>query len=228
MPRIFAHRGYTADAAENSLAAFRAAVDVGADWIELDVRRTADDVLVAHHDASLDDGRLLIETSAADLPDGVATLAEVLDACGDVGLNIEIKNSPGDPDYDEHSLIAVAVAGLVAAYRRPDDVLVTSFNPGSIERLQDTDPSVPVGLVAFDAPDPMQLVARGAARHHAAIVPYVTLVTRRLVEAAHAEGLAVNVWTVNEPEVMHRMAELGVDGVITDRPDVARAELRGD
>lgn len=222
MTLVLAHRGYCTDAAENTIAAFHAAAMIGADWVELDVRRTIDDVLVAHHDAHLADGRPIIELAADDLPDDVPTLAEVFESCPDVGINVEIKNSPGDPDYDEQNLVAVAVAGLVAAYRSPDDVLVTSFNPNAVEQLQATDPAIPVGVVAFEALDPMQLVDRAAARGHTAILPYLTLTTGRLVERAHEENLTVNVWTVNEPDAMRRVVDLGVDGIITDRPDVAR------
>ncbi len=225
MTNLIAHRGYSVEARENTLAAYHAAERSGADWIELDVRRTSDDVLVVHHDAHLTDGRVIVGLTADELPDDVPTLVEVFEACPTLGINVEIKNSPGDPDYDEANLASVAVAGLVAAYRSPSDVLVTSFNPDSVDRIQAVDPSIPVGLVTFDALDPLQLVERASARGHAAIIPFRTLTTTRLVARAHASGIAVNVWTVNDEEGLERMLDLGVDGIITDRVDLARTAI---
>ena len=72
--------------------------------MELDVRRTADGVLVVHHDAHLADGRAIVELAAADLPDAVPTLAAALDACAGMGVNIEIKNNHPDPDLDPDEL----------------------------------------------------------------------------------------------------------------------------
>jgi glycerophosphoryl diester phosphodiesterase len=225
MTNLIAHRGYSAEARENTLAAYAAAASHGADWIELDVRRTGDDVLVVHHDAHLPDGRAIVGLSIDELPDHVPTLVDVFEACPTLGINVEIKNSPGDPDYDEANLASVAVAGLVAAYRTPSNVLVTSFNPDSVERIHAVDPTIPVGLVTFDALDPLQLVERAAARGHAAINPFLTLTTSRLVQRAHESGIEVNVWTVNDDESLERMLDLGVDGIITDRVDLARVAI---
>ncbi len=225
MTNLIAHRGYAVAARENTLAAYAAAARSGADWIELDVRRTRDDVLVVHHDAHLTDGRVIVGLTADELPDDVPTLVDVFEACPDLGINVEIKNSPGDPDYDEAHHASIAVAGLVAAYRSPSDVLVTSFNPDSVEQIQAVDPTIPVGLVTFDALDPLQLVERAKGRGHAAILPFLTLTTTRLVERAHESGIAVNVWTVNDDEGLERMLDLGVDGIITDRVDLARAAI---
>jgi glycerophosphoryl diester phosphodiesterase len=227
MTILIAHRGFAVDARENTLEAYAAAQNAGADWIELDVRRTSDDVLVVHHDAHLSDGRVIVELAAEELPPHVPTLVDVFEACPDLGINVEIKNSPGDPDYDESSVASVAVAGLVAAYRSPADVLVTSFNPSSVERIQAVDPTIPVGLVTFDALDPLQLVERAAARGHTAILPYLALTTDRLVQHAHRSGVAVYAWTVNDDENLARMLDIGVDGLITDRVDLARIAIDG-
>src|SRR3954452_22090130 len=94
--RIFAHRGASARYTENTVSAFQGARDLGADWVELDVRRTADGSLAVHHDAHLPDGRRIVELHAADLPDTVPDLAGALDACEPLGVNVEIKNLPGD------------------------------------------------------------------------------------------------------------------------------------
>jgi len=219
---VVAHRGASKAERENTMDAFLVATELGADWIELDVRRTSDEVLVVHHDAHLHDGRALVDTLAADLPDHIPSLAEVLDRCSDVGVNIEIKNDPGDPDYDAEHQISAAVAGLCAAYRTPNDVMISSFNIDALSRIQAIDSTWPVALVVFDVLDPAQLLERSTARGHAAVNPYTAIADRRFVERAHEVGLAVNVWTVNEPDVVARLVELGVDGVITDDPAMAR------
>src|SRR3978361_1370580 len=91
---IIAHRGASADYPENTVAAFRAAGALGANWVELDVRRTADGALAVHHDAHLGDGRASGEAAAAALPETGPSLAEALAAGDPLGVNVEIKNSP--------------------------------------------------------------------------------------------------------------------------------------
>ena len=100
MTLVIAHRGASRAERENTIAAFRRAVEMGADGIELDVRRSADDRLVVHHDAALADGRLIRHTGSADLPDHIPSLAAALDACEGAFVNVEIKNDPSDPDFD--------------------------------------------------------------------------------------------------------------------------------
>jgi glycerophosphoryl diester phosphodiesterase len=226
-PRIIAHRGASARERENTLAAFRLAADLGADWVELDVRRTRDDMMVVHHDAHLVDGRSLVDLDAADLPSSVPSLAEALEACGDLGVNIEIKNMPDDPDYDAQHQLSAAVAGVVRAYLPLDRALVTSFNVDSIDRLGDLDAEIPTGLLVFELGNPALAVERVVAHGHDALHPYDTFVDRSLVTRAHAAGVAVNVWTVDDPDRMTELAGMGVDGIITNVPDVACEALGG-
>ncbi|MFK5282341.1 glycerophosphodiester phosphodiesterase, partial [Lacticaseibacillus paracasei] len=89
-------RGASRAARENTIEAFRLAVDLGADGVELDVRPTADRVLVVHHDAHLADGRAIVATERAELPADVADLGPALDACRDLVVNLELKNDPSD------------------------------------------------------------------------------------------------------------------------------------
>ena len=96
MTLVVAHRGASAAAAENTLPAFRLARELGADWVELDARRTADGVVVVHHDAHLPDGRILAELTADELPESVPNLAEALEECDGMGVNVEIKNHAGE------------------------------------------------------------------------------------------------------------------------------------
>src|SRR5688500_15920991 len=114
MTAVWAHRGASRAERENTLAAFASAVAMGADGVELDVRRTRDGAMAVHHDAALADGRLLAELTVADLPADVPLLDAALDACGDLVVNVEIKNLPGEPDFDPDERLATQVARFVA------------------------------------------------------------------------------------------------------------------
>jgi glycerophosphoryl diester phosphodiesterase len=223
--RIIAHRGSSNHHPENTVGAFRAAAEAGADGVELDVRRTADDVLVVHHDAALPDGRPLRRTAAADLPAGVPTLAEALEACGSLWVNIEIKNLPSDPDYDAEHGISLAVAALVAAYGVEHRVRVSSFDMATLDRLRAVDPSVATGWLVFSGSGPAQFVDRAVAHGHEAIHPHDLLVDRSFVRRARDAGLAIAVWTVDDPGRIRQLAELGVDEIITNDVTAARRAL---
>lgn len=224
MTLVIAHRGASVARQENTLDAFRLAVEMGADWIELDVRRSADDVLVVSHDAHLPDGRFIVEHDYDELPEWLPTLAEALEACQGAKVNMEIKNEPDDPDYDAQHQISDAVVGLALAFRDPDDLLVTSFNLDTVKRIKAVDASVPVGYVTdTDVMNVQMLLEHAAGSGMDAIMPYDQTVDRRFVELAHQHGLLVCTWTVNEPDRMRELIDVGVDGIITDTPDVLRA-----
>jgi glycerophosphoryl diester phosphodiesterase len=230
--RILAHRGASGTAPENTLEAFREAMAQGADGVELDVHRSADGVLVVHHDAAAPGIGVLAEHPAAEiratLP-SVPTLEEALDACAGMLVNVEVKNLPGDADYDPDEYVAAAVVKLVEARDRRDDVLVSSFNLASIERVHELDDAVPTAFLTLVGFDPLDGVTVAAERGHAAVHPDVRSLVGPVAGAtanrAHDLGLAVNVWTVNLPEEVRRLAAAGVDAVITDVPEVARAAL---
>jgi glycerophosphoryl diester phosphodiesterase len=222
MINVIAHRGASAAKPENTIEAFATARDAGADWVELDVRRTADDVLVVSHDAHLSDGAVIVNTAAADLPDDVPTLAQALEACDGMGVNIEIKNLPGDPDWDAEHQISAAVAGLALAYRSYEELLITSFTMDTVDRIGQIDAALPRGLVLQDAAGLWQAVDWAESAGHSAFNPHLPLVDAALVEKVHAGGMVLNVWTVNDPERIAEMIALGVDGIITDVPDLAR------
>lgn len=223
-PTVIAHRGARAVAPENTVEAFHRARDMGADWVELDVRRTADGVCVVHHDAHLADGRMLAAVQCDDLPEAVPSLAEALEACDGMGVNIEIKNVPSDPDFDAEHLVSDAVAGLVQAYLGPGRALVSSFNIDTLDRLRVVDPTIPLAYL-YDIVEPAAAVARACAHGMTAIHPYEPFVSAALVERAQDEGLEVNVWTVNDPDRMAALLDYGVDGICTDHPDIARSVI---
>lgn len=226
MTAVYAHRGASAAERENTLVAFTTAVAMGADGVELDVRRTLDGALAVHHDARLGDGRLVCEVAAVDLPAHVPSLVEALAACGDLVVNVEIKNWPRDPDHDPTLLLADRVAPLVAPMG--DRVIVSSFNLADVDRVREIDPTIATGTLATFAPDADvagRFVDRARRRGHTAVHPHHGAVTPHLVGLAHAAGLRVNTWTVDDPDRIRELAVLGVDAIVTNVPDVALAAL---
>jgi glycerophosphoryl diester phosphodiesterase len=224
---VIAHRGASGSKPENTVAAFEEAARLGADMVELDVRRTADGALVVCHDAHIPDLGPIVGLRRTDLPASVPTLPEALDACGGMGVNIEIKNSPVDPDYDEGDAVAGAVAGLVLARRDQGRVIVSSFNLASVDAVRAASTRIPTALLTVPALDQSWAIAIAAERGHAAWHPHHTSVTAELMAEARAAGLRVNTWTVDDPARMLELAALGVDGIVTNLPDVALATLRG-
>ncbi len=231
MTLVIGHKGAAGIAPENSLAAFRVAREVGADGVELDVRRTADGALAVHHDATLADGRMLLDLAVGELPDGMATLPAALNACEGLALvNVEIKNWPLDGDFDESLGIADTVVDTLG--ERPaaerERYVVSCFHLATVDRVRELAPDLVtawlVGIVGSD--DGAQVIAEAVDHGHRALHPHHALVTPALVERAHDEELAVNAWTCNEPDRIRWLAgEAGVDGIVTDVPDVALAAL---
>jgi glycerophosphoryl diester phosphodiesterase len=218
---VIAHRGASATFPENTLEAFRGAAEQGADWVELDARRTADRALVVHHDALLPDGRAVVELAASDLPASVPSLAEALDACAGMGVNIEIKNNQPDPDFDVDEHVAEATVALLAERGGRDEVLISSFNPATVVRVRQRDPRLATALLVIE-PEP-QVVDLVSAAGHQALHPYDWFVDEDLVDRCHAAGVRVNVWTVDDADRMVELLALGVDGLCTNVPAVARA-----
>ncbi len=223
MTLVIAHRGASVGARQNTTAAFRRARQLGADWVELEVRRTVDDVLVAHHDAHLPDGRLVARTPLDELPGWVPPLAEALEACEGMGVVVEIKNDPAEVGYDGDSTISVAVAGLVSAYRPYDEVMISSFNSATVGRIRQVDSRLPTALLMFDPVIVAQGVERASAAGHVAIHPYYATVDAALLRRARRASVAVWAWTVNEPAAIEALVRLGTDGIITDDCPAVRA-----
>lgn len=226
-PLVVAHRGASQDRVENTVEAFAEARVQGAEWVELDVRLSADDVLMVHHDAHYADGRLVREVWAADAPDHVPNLAEAFEACEGMGVNVEVKNLPGDPDHDASAMVCEAVAGLAVAYRPPELLLVSSFDIAAVDRIRATDPSLPTAWLVVERYGTDLTLDRTVAHGHGAVNPWDELVDEHLVSASRDRGLAVFVWTVDDPGRMAELAEWGVDGIVTNRPGVARAVIDG-
>ncbi len=218
---VLAHRGANRLAPENTIAAMRGALGLGADGVELDVHRTADDQLVVRHDAGSPAG-VLCELSWAEiraaLPE-VPTLGSVLDVCRGALVNVEVKNLPGDPDWDPADRAVELLVELLRARGGADGVVVSSRNLATIDRMRSVAPHVPTAFVARDL-DPLEALLSAEAHGHAALHahveslagPVLGAVTRR----ARERGLRVAVWTVNDPDELRRVETAGVDAVITD------------
>ena len=225
MTLVIAHRGASAQVQENTIGAFERALELGADWVELDVRRAACGTPVVHHDAVLSDGQAICTLAADALPSHVATLHDVLVACGSMGVDIEIKSDQADPDYDDGHLVVEAVVDVAGAVLPRERTLISSFDMSAINRVHDLAAHVPTGFITADSVGVEVLVGRAVAHGHSVIKPHDSLVTRRFVDAAHEAGLLVYMWTVDDPGRMAELVALGVDGITTNKPDVAREVL---
>ena len=226
MTLVIAHRGASKAFTENTIEAFAAAADMGADWVELDVRHTACGNIVVHHDPVTADGKLIREQKLSGLPDHISTLEAVIDACGDMGINIEIKNDPSEDDYDPEHLMVPAIVKIARAKLSRDKTLITSFDMGAVNAVHDIDPNMPTGFLTMDDLGPEVSIGRASAHAHVAINPWDEIVTPRWISVAQEAELHVYVWTVDDPKRMKELAEMGVDGIITNVPDVAVKALK--
>ncbi|NUS31306.1 MAG: glycerophosphodiester phosphodiesterase [Streptomyces sp.] len=231
-PIPFAHRGGAADGLENTLPQFRRAVETGYRYLETDVHATADGKLVAFHDATLDrvtDGAGRI----ADLPwadvsrarvagqEPVPLFEELLETFPDARWNVDLKaESALHPfldliertnTWDRVCVGSFSEARVVRAQRLAGPRLATSYGTRGVLNLRLRSWGVPAALrrsaVAAQVPEAQS---------------GIQVVDHRFVRAAHARGLHVHVWTINDPDRMHRLLDLGVDGIMTDHIDTLR------
>lgn len=226
-PLVLAHRGASAAFPGNTLDAFLEARRLGADGVELDVRRSADGALVVHHDAEVPGLGPVARLAVAQLPPAVPLLEAALDACAGLTVNVEVKNDPGEPDWDPAELTARQVAALVVERGLLGAVIVSSFSLAAVDAVLAAEPRVATGLLTVPTADQRRAVEVAAGRGHRAVHPHHLVVDAGLVEAAHGRGLAVNTWTVDDADRIRWLADAGVDTVITNRPDVALAALAG-
>jgi glycerophosphoryl diester phosphodiesterase len=222
--QIIAHRGAPHRERENTLAAFVRACHIGADAVELDVRRTRDGVLVVHHDPTLPGGGpALIDLDRSELPDHIPDLGAALDACGTLWVNVEIKNDPAEVDFDPADDIAEELTRALAARGEPSRWLISSFRFDTIERCRRVEPAIATAwLVDRVAPDTLERVVEGG---HRALHPHWSGVEPALIRRCHRRGVGVNVWTCDDPVAMVALAAAGVDGICTNAVEMARRAL---
>ncbi len=225
MTAVVAHRGEHHRARENTVAAFEAALALGVDGIEFDVRPTSDGALVVHHDP-LVGGRALSLTPRAALPDWVPTLAEVLELTRGVVAHVEVKNArePGEVVYDDTGALVAAVLAEVEGARLERRPVVSCFDLATCARVRATGADVAVAWLVEGGPLQGALTEAHVLELDG-LNPYYALVDRDAVALAGELGLALNVWTANDEADLAALAALGVDGVITDEPARALALL---
>jgi glycerophosphoryl diester phosphodiesterase len=245
-PAVVAHRGDSAHVPENTLEAFEAAIGAGAEVVEFDVRITADGVAVVMHDADVDrttDGSGLVRSLTLDevrrlridLPGGgaagVPTLEETLRAlAGRAAADIEIKNVPGDADFDpaREDAVEATIAALEATgFDGP--VIVSSFNPLSIAHCRRLAPDVPTGLLTDPSVDADAGLTFAGSEGHAWVLPFARRVLDAppgFAERAHTAGLRVGTWVSDDPNEAIALMHAGVDAVATNDPGAIVAARR--
>lgn len=233
---IYAHRGASAYAPENTMAAFELAGKMGADGMELDVQFTRDGKLIVLHDdrldrttgckglamdhdfdeiRSLDAGSHFSKDFAGEK---IPLLEEVLEYLmkTDMMLNIEIKTYP--PRYTKR--LAEETLAAIRKYKAEERIWISSFDHRSLNDFNNLGSGIPMGILYSESMyHPVDyLKAFGASAIH----PWYVALDRETVDFCHANGVETHVWTVNEPEDYRRMLEWGVDIVITNKPDIAK------
>lgn len=224
-PAVIAHRGASKAEPENTVHAFQRARQMGAQAVELDVRRTSDGVLVVHHNPHLPDLRLIAQIRRAELPPSVPTLGEALDACAGMWVNVEIKNDPEEPDFDPAESIADETIAHLLARGEDHRWLISCFRVETVDRCRQLAPQIRTAWLCSVPPE--GVADDMAARGHVALHPWVGLVTAELIDACHAKGVQVNTWTVDDPVRMAELIEWGIDGLCTNVPDVALSVVGG-
>ena len=236
-PIPFAHQGGASDFPENTMRAFQHAVDLGYRYIETDVHATIDGVLVAFHDDTLDrvtDRHGVIgdlrwadvrQARVGDDDDRIPRLEDLLGTWPEVRVNIDPKHDASvtplvevltrTAAFDRVCVGAFSSRRLARFRRLTQDRVCTSMGPGEVARLRAAGYGVPVGR--FAAACACAQVPTDAAR--------MPLVDRRFVDGAHRRDLQVHVWTIDDATEMERLLDLGVDGIMTDRPAVLKEVL---
>ena len=219
---VIAHRGASGAETENSLAAFRAAIDLGADAIELDVHATTDGSVVVHHLETVGDAHIptspLERVRQQRLPNGepVPTLSEVLELLGKgPTVFVEVKTL----NAQHHArFLEVLASGPV-----PDNYHVHSFDHRIVRRLLHAREGLVGGVLSASYPlNPLiQLEQSGATE----LWQSQELLDDELVAAVHAFGARIIPWTVNDPARMEEFIDMGVDGICTNYPDRLRKLL---
>jgi glycerophosphoryl diester phosphodiesterase len=229
---VVGHRGAMGHCPENTMKSFERALELGADWIELDVHLSRDGQLVVIHDETLDRttsghgpvrDRSLVELKALDAGEGerIPTLDEVLAWAHrrSTIVDIEIKNAP-----IFYAGIEEAVVASLDRHGMREQVIVISFDHSAVRRVKELAPDVATGVLYTCRPlDGGVPLARAAGAD--AILPHWAYVTETDVGVAHAAGLSVAPWASSDPSVLRHLIACGVDAIGTNHPDVLRDTL---
>lgn len=223
-PLVVGHRGARGHVAENTVASVKKALALGVDGIEIDVFVCATGELVVFHDKTLEkltDATGYIETLDLDSirkitvlgREPIPTLVEVLDAINaEVVLNIELKGArTAKPTY------ALLKKYFDEGKLKPSDVFISSFDWNELELFYQETKEVPIAVLTED--DPLDAIPVALGLKAFAINPNHKSLTKSNVKKIHAAGLKIYPWTINEPEDIAHMKDLGVDAIITDFPE---------
>ncbi len=224
MPEIFAHRGLHVTERENTISAFQAAVALGVDGVELDVRRTRDGVLVVHHDPHIEE-LIIANALASELPSYVPTLQDVMSVCTEITVNVEIKNIPSEPGYDASGDFARSVLNCLHENNWESSVVISSFDKATCAVVRSFDSMMGIGWLLWKE-ELEDAITQSHVLGFNAINPHFTKVNASVMAKAKELGIKVNTWTVNTPDDISAMAALGVDTIITDDPKTALALTR--
>ena len=215
------HRGTPKTHIENTIEGFQNALLSGLDGVELDTQPTRDGEMILFHDEHLPDGRLIAALKREEIQQDcpfVPLLSDLLDwakAHPDFLLNIELKNDSNVSDGREKHLIDV-----LKGYGMHEQIVISCFNPISLVRLYTLDSSYRLGFL-YDGEMGLQWLAKvGLHLPLYSLHPHHTQVTEGLIADAHQKNKKIFTWTVNEPALVHKFREWGVDGVIGDVPEV--------
>jgi glycerophosphoryl diester phosphodiesterase len=229
---VVGHRGAMGYCPENTLASFKRGLELGADWIELDVHLSSDGELIVIHDETLDrttNGHGLVrdyklsELKRLDAGGGepIPTLDEVLAwaRAQNTVVDIEIKNAP---IYYEG--IEARVVDALKRHDMVDQVIVISFDHAAVQRVKTLEPRVVTGVLYACRPlEGGVPLARAAGAD--ALLPHWAYVTAADVDTAHEAGIAVAPWATSDPVILRRLVDAGVDAIGTNHPDVMRKVL---
>jgi len=233
-PRVIAHRGLAIDYPENTIPAFQAALDAGADILETDVHVSKDGVVVIAHDPDLlrVAGRPGLvadftarELASMDLGGGVGfpTLADVLEAFPTQKFNIDLKTEQTVPGFvDVITQLSAHERVLIASFGEVQRRAASQLLPGVATSA--TPPHVFEGRVRSWlglSPDTWSLPPEMVAVQVPAAHRGIAMVTPSFIRAVKSKGMEIHVWTINDPVAMRRLWDMGVDGIVTDRTDVA-------
>ena len=238
-PRVFAHRGLAVDAPENTLLAFARAIAIGAEYIETDVHASADGIAVIAHDADLArlagidrriDAMTVEELRKVDLGFGQSfcTLAEALDGFPETRFNIDVKSAAAvQPTAQAIRAAGASNRVLVSSFDERRRVAALRGLPGVVSSASAR--GVVIALLAGKLG--LSPVVRWALRGVAAVqVPEkaigLRITTERMIDRLHAAGVEVHIWTVNDAVRIDQLLTLGVDGIVTDRADLALEVVR--
>lgn len=250
---IIAHRGASAYAPEHSLLAYELAVQMQADYIELDVQQTRDDELIAMHDSFIVsngskravsdftfqelkeiprssgfDGILPVSLNHVTDPLRIVSTEEIFDHFGtDVNYYIEIKTTDSNRAIEKELLRQLHMYDLLPMTGEKPSIIVQSFHPASLQYIHAEEPDIP--LIQLYSQKKESMLTK---RHLKKVAAYASgigveksIVTKQLVERAHSAGLHLHPYTVNDNKEIRTMIQLGVDGIFTDVPDIAKRML---